>query len=94
MTRRPQWVCSITVDAFLANPFPVDPATSIEFPTTLRIPSKGALPEFTLIGVGVRFVSFLRIKVYSAAFYADLTDPNLKVTLYLEASQRIFLTLS
>jgi hypothetical protein len=57
----------------------VDPATSIEFPTTLQIPSKGALPEFTLIGVGVRFVSFLRIKVYSAAFYADLSNPNLKI---------------
>ncbi|KAI0257091.1 chalcone isomerase [Lactifluus subvellereus] len=58
---------------------PVDPATSIEFPTTLRIPSKGALPEFTLIGVGVRVVSFLKIKVYSVAFYADLSNPNLKI---------------
>lgn len=57
----------------------VDPATFIEFPTTLRIPFKGLLPEFTLIGVGVRTVSFLRIKVYSAAFYADLTNPNLKI---------------
>jgi Chalcone isomerase like len=58
---------------------PVDPATSIEFPTILRIPSKGTLPEFTLIGVGVRVVSFLKIKVYSVAFYADLSNPNLKV---------------
>ncbi|KAI0308254.1 hypothetical protein B0F90DRAFT_1813544 [Multifurca ochricompacta] len=57
----------------------VDPATSIEFPTTLQIPSKGALPEFTLIGVGVRVVSFLKIKVYSVAFYADLSNPNLKI---------------
>jgi hypothetical protein len=58
---------------------PVDPATSIEFPTILRIPSKGTLPEFTLIGVGVRVVSFLKIKVYSVAFYADLSNPKLKV---------------
>jgi hypothetical protein len=58
---------------------PVDPATSIEFPTALRIPSKGTLPEFTLIGVGVRVVSFLKIKVYSVAFYADLSNPKLKV---------------
>jgi len=57
----------------------VEPATSIEFPTTLRIPSKGALPEFTLLGVGVGVVSFLKIKVYSSAFYADLSNPNLKI---------------
>ncbi|KAI0275117.1 chalcone-flavanone isomerase-domain-containing protein [Gloeopeniophorella convolvens] len=57
----------------------VDPATSIEFPTILRIPSKGVLPEFTLIGVGVRVVSFLKIKVYSVGFYADLSNPNLKI---------------
>ncbi|KAI0297545.1 hypothetical protein B0F90DRAFT_1811039 [Multifurca ochricompacta] len=57
----------------------IDPATSIEFPTILQIPSKGALPEFTLIGVGVRVVSFLKIKVYSVAFYADLSNPNLKI---------------
>ncbi|KAI9460627.1 chalcone-flavanone isomerase-domain-containing protein [Lactarius psammicola] len=57
----------------------VDPATSIEFPTILRIPSKGTLPPFTLIGVGVRVVSFLKIKVYSVAFYADLSNPNLKI---------------
>ncbi|KAN0133302.1 Chalcone-flavanone isomerase domain containing protein [Lactarius tabidus] len=56
-----------------------DPATSIEFPTVLRIPSKGALPPFTLIGLGVRVVSFLKIKVYSVAFYADLSNPNLKI---------------
>jgi len=63
------------------NPFQllVDPATSLEFPTTLRRPFRCALPEFTLIGVGVRTVSFLKIKVYSAAFYADLTNPNLKI---------------
>lgn len=73
-------MCSTIIVVFLAQPRPVDPATSIEFPTTLHIPSKGALPEFTLIGVGVRLISFLGIKVYSAAFYADLTNPDLKVS--------------
>jgi hypothetical protein len=67
---------------FFTHPPSADPATSIEFPTVLRIPSKGALPPFTLIGLGVRVVSFLKIKVYSVAFYADLSNPNLKVTIY------------
>lgn len=55
----------------------VDPATALEFPHTLKIPSRVALPQFTLVGVGVRTVSFLGIKVYSVAFYADLANPNL-----------------
>lgn len=84
---------SVGFDVFLTKPPPVDPATSIEFPTTLRLPFKGSLPEFTLIGVGVRTVSFLKIKVYSAAFYADLTNPKLKVTIHLEASPSTLLTL-
>ncbi|KAI0296142.1 chalcone-flavanone isomerase-domain-containing protein [Russula brevipes] len=67
----------------------VDPATSIEFPTTLQIPSKGALPEFTLIGVGVRLLSFLGIKVYSAAFYADLTNPDLKIPWSASPEERL-----
>jgi len=58
----------------------IDPATSIEFPTTLTIPSKVPLPKFSLIGVGVRTVSFLGIKVYSVGFYADLDNPNLKIS--------------
>ncbi|KDQ54781.1 hypothetical protein JAAARDRAFT_134508 [Jaapia argillacea MUCL 33604] len=57
----------------------VDPATSIAFPTTLRIPSKVPLPTFTLVGLGVRTVSFLGIKVYSVGFYADLANPNLNI---------------
>jgi hypothetical protein len=57
----------------------VDPATSIVFPTTLRITSKVPLPLFSLVGVGVRTVSFLGIKVYSVGFYADLNNPNLKI---------------
>ncbi|PCH33383.1 hypothetical protein WOLCODRAFT_135104 [Wolfiporia cocos MD-104 SS10] len=54
-----------------------DPATSIAFPTKLRIPSKTPLPTFSLVGLGVRTVSFLGIKVYSVGFYADLDNPNL-----------------
>lgn len=57
----------------------MDPATSIAFPKTLRIPSKTPLPEFSLVGLGVRTVSFLGIKVYSVGFYADLANPNLNV---------------
>ncbi|KAI0762663.1 chalcone-flavanone isomerase-domain-containing protein [Fomes fomentarius] len=57
----------------------VDPATSIAFPTTLKIQSKTPLPTFTLMGVGVRTVSFLGIKVYSVGFYADLSNPNLAI---------------
>ncbi|OJT04791.1 hypothetical protein TRAPUB_4585 [Trametes pubescens] len=55
----------------------VDPATSIAFPKTLKIQSKTPLPTFTLVGLGVRTVSFLGIKVYSIGFYADLSNPKL-----------------
>ena len=58
----------------------MDPATAIAFPKTLRIPSKTPLPEFSLVGLGVRTVSFLGIKVYSVGFYADLANPNLNVS--------------
>jgi len=77
------WVTFILFDSSsgLIYPIvPVDPATFIAFPTTLRLPSKVPLPNFTLIGVGVRTVSFLGIKVYSVGFYADLENPNLKVS--------------
>lgn len=57
----------------------VDPNTSIPFPKTIHIPSKIPVPDLTLIGVGVRTVSFLGIKVYSVAFYADLNNPVLQV---------------
>jgi Chalcone isomerase like len=61
------------------NRISVDPDTSITFPKTLHIPSKASLPPFTLVGVGVRTVSFLGIKVYSIGLYADLGNPNLNV---------------
>jgi Chalcone isomerase like len=64
----------------------VDPATSITFPRTMRVPSKVKLPTMTLVGVGVRSVSFLGVKVYSVAFYADLDNPNLNVSYFDEQS--------
>lgn len=67
--------------SFTRSPWPpVDPATSIAFPNTLVIPSKAPLPKFSLVGVGVRTVSFLGIKVYSVGFYADLDNPRLNVS--------------
>ncbi|PAV21859.1 chalcone-flavanone isomerase [Pyrrhoderma noxium] len=56
-----------------------DEATGIEFPETLVIPSRVRLPPFNLVGLGVRTVSFIGIKVYSIAFYADLSNPSLKI---------------
>lgn len=47
--------------------FRVDPETSIEFPATLPLATPS--PPLTLVGLGVRKVSFLKIKVYSAGFY-------------------------
>ena len=71
--------------------FLVDPATSIAFPTTLKIQSKTPLPTFTLIGVGVRTVSFLGIKVYSVGFYADLSSPSLATVCLLALLHRMLL---
>lgn len=51
------------------------------------MPSKIKLPELTLLGVGVRTVSFLGIKVYSVGFYADLENPDLKVDVFLDNTQ-------
>ncbi|KAK8843440.1 hypothetical protein IAR55_007097 [Kwoniella newhampshirensis] len=50
-------------------PFRVDPDTSIAFPLTFTTTSPS--PSLTLVGLGVRKVSFLRVKVYSAGFYLD-----------------------
>lgn len=68
-----------------------DPDTSIAFPTTIRIPSKLKIPPMTLVGLGVRSVSFLGIKVYSVGFYADLENPNLKVSHRPSHSGAIFI---
>ncbi|KAH9487093.1 hypothetical protein JR316_0001161 [Psilocybe cubensis] len=71
----------------------VDPATSIAFPKIMRIPSNTKTPPLTLVGVGVRTVSFLGVKVYSIAFYADLNNPHLKsvsqVPLDIEPEEKV-----
>ncbi|TEB39349.1 hypothetical protein FA13DRAFT_1725334 [Coprinellus micaceus] len=69
----------LDVDAGPTGETVVDPATSIEFPKTLTVPAKTKLPPVTLVGLGVRTVSFIGLKVYSVGFYADLSNPNLKV---------------
>jgi hypothetical protein len=46
----------------------VDAATNVAHNVTLR---PASAPALALVGVGVRTVSFLRMKVYSAGFYVD-----------------------
>jgi hypothetical protein len=45
-----------------------DPATDIEFPTTLRIPSRFPLPAYTLLGVGVRKVWPLTVSSHLSSY--------------------------
>lgn len=52
-----------------ANAFREDPETSIPFPVTLPLLTPSG--PLTLVGLGVRKVSFLRVKVYSAGFYLE-----------------------
>ncbi|KAJ1310181.1 hypothetical protein OPQ81_006925 [Rhizoctonia solani] len=52
-----------------------DPTTSIKFPTSLELDGE---PNMTLLGLGVRTVSFLGIRVYSVGFYADLSKVDAK----------------
>lgn len=47
----------------------VDPSSSVQHPLSLSTLSTSS--PLTLIGVGIRTVSFLRVKVYSAGFYMD-----------------------
>lgn len=47
----------------------------MEFPTTLELPGT---PKLSLLGLGVRTVSFLGLKVYSVGFYADLGQRGFK----------------
>ncbi|KAG1755008.1 chalcone-flavanone isomerase-domain-containing protein [Suillus paluster] len=87
-----QSTATIHLDAEPSLPdseFETDPATSIAFPKTLRIPSKFPLPQFSLVGVGVRTVSFLGIKVYSVGFYADLANPNLNIPVTATPDEKI-----
>ena len=50
-----------------------DPDTSILHPVTLPLSTPSS--PLTLVGLGVRTVSFLSVRVYSAAFYVE--DRNL-----------------
>ncbi|KAJ7596681.1 chalcone-flavanone isomerase-domain-containing protein [Mycena floridula] len=68
----------------------VDPDTGIEFPKTLRVGgTKQNIPLLSLVGIGVRTVSFLGIKVYSVGFYADLTNSNLKISQDMSPDEKI-----
>ncbi|WWC91362.1 uncharacterized protein L201_006305 [Kwoniella dendrophila CBS 6074] len=51
--------------------FRVDPDTNIPFPLDLSPSLATTSPTLSLVGLGVRKVSFLRVKVYSAGFYLD-----------------------
>ncbi|KAG8829452.1 hypothetical protein FRC17_006546 [Serendipita sp. 399] len=62
-----------TADDTIIQKFMKDPATDVEFPTTLELPGT---PPLKLLGLGVRTVSFLGLKVYSVGFYADLNQPG------------------
>ncbi|KAG9018244.1 hypothetical protein FRB90_011750 [Tulasnella sp. 427] len=54
-----------------------EPSSGIEFPKIITFKSPQTLP-LTLMAVGIRTVSFLKIQVYAIAFYADLTKVDLK----------------
>ncbi|KAJ7655169.1 chalcone isomerase, partial [Mycena polygramma] len=67
----------------------VDADTGIEFPRTVRVPSQFKTGPMELVGLGVRTVSFLGIKVYSIAFYADLASPALRITPAMSPDDKI-----
>ncbi|CAA7258769.1 unnamed protein product [Cyclocybe aegerita] len=67
----------------------VDPATSIAFPNVMQIQSKTPIPPMSLVGVGVRTVSFIGLKVYSVGFYADLNNPAIKVPLDMSPENKV-----
>ncbi len=58
-----------TVAQLVHADVPVDPDTQIPFPIRLALASSS--PTLSLVGLGVRKVSFLRVKVYSAGFYLE-----------------------
>lgn len=53
----------------------VDPDTQIPFPIRLPLTSLSS-PNLSLVGLGVRKVSFLRVKVYSVGFYLEESLTN------------------
>lgn len=57
-----------------AGTYRLDPSTSQPFPTVLPTPVTplpSSCKELTLVGLGVRTVSFLRVRVYVAGLYID-----------------------
>lgn len=64
------------INVFILIHYSEDPATDVVFPTTLELPGT---PKLSLLGLGVRTVSFLGIKVYSVGFYADLRQAGFTV---------------
>lgn len=49
----------------------LDPSTQLEFPAELEPQNLKLTEPMRLVGLGVRTVSFLAVKVYVAGFYAD-----------------------
>ena len=80
----------IATESFLLNSIEslVEPETSVAFPHTIQPPS---CPPLMLIGLGVRKVSFLKIKVYVVGFYAD---PTLLQVVSLPFAIHVVLTIS
>jgi hypothetical protein len=68
-------VCAAPLPHALGVDAPVDPDTQIPFPVHLPLTTPLS-PSLSLVGLGVRKVSFLRVKVYSVGFYLEdsLTD--------------------
>ncbi|SNX83818.1 uncharacterized protein MEPE_02526 [Melanopsichium pennsylvanicum] len=73
---------SITADP--SKEIVVDTDTQLSFPAYLPTPASFSTtqppPRFKLIGLGVRTVSFLRVKVYVAALYIDEAKLNARLT--------------
>jgi hypothetical protein len=66
-----------------------DPETDILFPSKIKVASKTNIPALTLLGAGVRRVSILQVKVYSVGIYADLSNPNLRITPDMSAEEKL-----
>lgn len=68
----PQSTSPLSSAAQTDDAFRIDPATSQPFPTTLPAPqTPTGAKDLRLVGLGVRTVSFLRVRVYVAGLYVD-----------------------
>ncbi|KAG8911300.1 hypothetical protein FRC00_006740 [Tulasnella sp. 408] len=65
-----------------------EPASGVEFPKVITFKSPQTLP-LTLLGVGIRTVSFLKMQVYAVGFYADLTRVDFQASAYLCDARRV-----